>query len=81
MASANEEKLRDVFAESLGIPREVVVDNLTYNTIRQWDSVGHMALIAAIDDAFDTMLETEDLVNMSTFEIAKTILAKYDVEF
>lgn len=77
----NEEKLKKIFAEALGIDEAKVTDDLTYNSIPEWDSIGHMALIAEIDDQFDTMLDTDDVLDMSTFAKAKEILAKYDVEF
>lgn len=77
----NTEKLRSIFAETLGIKLEQVKDDLTYNTISEWDSIAHMALVAEIDDAFDTMLDTDDVLDMSTFAKAKEILAKYDIAF
>ncbi|MCM3389793.1 acyl carrier protein [Ureibacillus chungkukjangi] len=77
----NEQKLRTIFAESLGIDESQITDELTYNSIPEWDSIGHMALIAEIDDQFDTMLDTDDVLEMSSFKIAKEILKKYDIEF
>ncbi|MEE1131335.1 MAG: acyl carrier protein [Caryophanon sp.] len=77
----NEQKLRAIFAEALGIEESVVTDELTYNSIPEWDSIAHMALISEIDDAFDTMLDTDDVLDMSTFAKAKEILTKYDIEF
>lgn len=77
----NEQKLRTIFAESLGIEEAKITEDLTYNSIPEWDSIAHMALISEIDDQFDTMLDTEDVLEMSTFAKAKEILAKYDVQF
>lgn len=77
----NEQKLREIFAEALGIDKSLVTDELAYNTIPEWDSIAHMALISEIDDTFDTMLDTDDVLDMSTFAKAKEILVKYDVEF
>lgn len=77
----NEEKLRAIFAEALEIELEQVTDELAYNSIPGWDSLAHMALIAEIDDQFDTMLDTDDVLDMNTFAKAKEILAKYDVQF
>lgn len=77
----NEQKLRQVFAEALEINESQVTNDLTYNTIPEWDSIAHMALIAEIDDQFDTMLDTDDVLDMSSFAKAKEILAKYDVVF
>lgn len=77
----NTEKLRQIFAEALEIDKKRVVDSLEYNSVPQWDSVAHMSLVAAIDNAFDTMLETDDVIDMSSFGKAKEILKKYGVEF
>lgn len=73
----DEKKLKTVFAESLGIPQDTVTDSLTYAMIPQWDSIAHMALIAAIEDRFGVMIETEDVIDMSSFAKAKEIVAKY----
>lgn len=77
----NEAKLKQAFIDALGIEENQVMDTLTYNSIPEWDSIAHMALIAEIDDVFDTMLDTDDVLDMSSFAKAKEILAKYDVVF
>lgn len=77
----NEQKLREIFVEALGIKEEQVTDTLQYNSIEEWDSIAHMALVAAIDDGFDIMMDTDDVIDMSSFAKAKEILIKYGVEF
>lgn len=72
-----ESKLKSIFAESLGIDESLVTDTLRYAEIPQWDSVAHMALVAAIEEGFDIMIDTEDVIDMSSFEKAKQIVAKY----
>jgi acyl carrier protein len=74
------EKLRATFAESLGLPLSSITDELRYNTVPQWDSVAHMALIAAIEQAFDILIETDDVIDMSSFAKAREIIAKYGVQ-
>lgn len=76
----NLEKLAKVFAETFGIS-EAETKGLQYQGIEQWDSVGHMTLVAAIEDEFDIQLDTDDIIDMSSFEKAQEILAKYDVQF
>lgn len=71
-----EEKLRKIFASSLGIQADDVQDGLKYATIPQWDSVAHMALIAAIEENFDIMIDAEDVIDMSSFAKAKEIVTK-----
>ncbi len=72
-----EEKLQKIFAESLSVKLEDIRDDLQYATIPQWDSVAHMALIAAIEEGFDIMIDAEDVIDMSSFAKAKVIVAKH----
>lgn len=78
---SNNDKLIQTFAETLQIEPARVCDELGYNTIAEWDSVGHMALIAALEEAFGVMLDTDDIIDLSSVAQAKTILTKYDVAF
>ena len=77
---SNVEKLDKVFADTFGISVDQTA-GLVYQGIEAWDSVGHMTLVAAIEDNFDIMLDTDDIIDMSSFEKAQEILTKYDVEF
>ncbi|MBI4866778.1 MAG: acyl carrier protein [Candidatus Wallbacteria bacterium] len=77
----NSEKLYQTFAAALGVDRSLVTDDLQYNKIAQWDSIAHMSLVAQLETAFDIMLETEDIIDMSSVKKAKEILEKYDVRF
>ncbi len=70
---------KSIVAESLLIPEEQVTDGLEYNSIPQWDSVAHMALVAALEDAYGIMLDTDDIVAMSSVGIIRQILGRYDV--
>ena len=77
----NVEKLVNVFVEALGIEKEKVIDSLEYNSIPEWDSVAHMALISELEEMFDIMLDTDDIIDMNSVKKSKEILIKYDVEF
>ena len=45
-----------------------------------WDSVRQLSLTAAVEDNFDIMLDPEDILEFTSYDNAKTILAKYDIE-
>lgn len=77
----NIDRLIDVFAKALEIDKDLVVDELQYNSIAEWDSVAHMSLIAELEECFDVMLDTDDIIDMSSLAKAKEILEKYDVKF
>ncbi len=76
----NVEKLAKVFADTFGIS-EAETKGLQYQGIEAWDSVGHMTLVAAIEDEFGISMDTDDIIDMSSFEKAQEILAKYDIQF
>lgn len=77
----NTEKYNNVFVENLQISEDKL-PTLKYQDVELWDSVGHMTLISAIEDAFDIMMETDDIVDFSSYEKGKEILtANYDIDF
>ncbi|WP_410629546.1 acyl carrier protein [Amycolatopsis sp. cmx-4-83] len=63
-------KLREVFVEALDLEDTVDVENLKYRDLEAWDSVGHMALVAAIEDEFDVEFDTDQVIDMSSFKVA-----------
>ncbi len=77
----NSDRLTGVFTDALGINKDRIVDSLQYNSIEEWDSVAHMNLIAELEEQFDVMLDTDDIIDMSSPAKAKEILEKYDVKF
>lgn len=76
----NIEKYNEAFKEGLEVTDEALTAELAYNTIPSWDSVGHMKLIAEIEETFDIMFETEDIIDFSSYDKGKELLKKYDVE-
>ncbi len=73
----NLEKYNNAFIETFEITEEQLA-GLKYQDIVAWDSVGHMSLIAALEDAFDIMMDTDDIIDLSSYEKGKEILAKDD---
>ncbi len=77
---SNLEKYVNAFAEGLEIDAGIVKEGLEYQSIPEWDSVGHMGLVASLEDAFDIMMDTDDIIDLSSYEKGIEILKKYDVE-
>jgi acyl carrier protein len=77
----NEEKLKDAFIAGLNVPTASFHQGLTYNTIAEWDSTGHMALVVAIEAAFEVMLDMDDIIDMNCVAAARDILSKHGVDF
>lgn len=77
----NLEKYNKAFCESFEITEDKL-NGLKYQDIELWDSVGHMTLVANLEDAFDIMMETDDIIDLSSYEKGKEILTKnYNIEF
>lgn len=76
----NLEKYNNVFCENLQITKDKLA-GLEYQSVELWDSVGHMTLVASLEDAFDIMLDTDDIIDLSSYEKGMEILKKYDIEF
>ena len=76
----NVEKYNNVFMENLQITEDKLA-GLQYQGVELWDSVGHMSLVAALEDEFNIMIDTDDIIDLSSYEKGKEILAKYGVEF
>jgi acyl carrier protein len=77
----NEKILQQAFVDALDVPADVDWESLAYRGIEQWDSVAHMRLVAEIEDVFDVMIETDDVIDMSSYPKVKTILAKYGISY
>lgn len=71
------ERLRAAFIQALGIPATTDFERLNYRSVPEWDSVAHMQLVAEIERTFDIMLDTEDVLGLSSFAKAKEIVAKH----
>tara|TARA_B110000263_G_C15008789_1_gene374005 strand:+ start:353 stop:592 length:240 start_codon:yes stop_codon:yes gene_type:complete len=77
----NKQKYDQVFIVTFSIDESKLDDNLEYNTIPEWDSVGHMGLIAELEEAFDIMMETDDIIDFSSYKKGLELIAKYEIEF
>jgi acyl carrier protein len=78
--SSNNNSFVKCFVDGLGIDINRVIEGLAYNTIPEWDSRGHMSLVVEIENAFNIMLDTDDIIGMSSVAEARRIIAKYGVE-
>lgn len=79
--NSNQQSLVEGFSTALAIPQEQVTDDLAYNSIPQWDSIAHMTLVAELESRFDVMMDTDDIIDMSSAAKARDILGKYGVTF
>lgn len=72
------EKYNEVFITNLHVSEEQLA-GLAYQSVPAWDSVGHMGLVTALEEAFDIMIDMDDIIDLSSYEKGKEILKKYNV--
>lgn len=77
----NTEMYNKVFVECFSVDETVLGPDFVYQAVPEWDSVGHMAMIAALEEAFGISLETDDVIDFSSYTVGKEILSKYRITF
>ena len=76
----NQEKYDKIFCDTFQVAPDQL-STLAFKETPLWDSVGHLTLISALEDAFDILLETEDMMEFSSYQKGIEILQKYEVYF
>ena len=76
----NVDRYGDVFLSTFMVSK-ADLSNLKYQDVLAWDSVGHMSMVAELEDAFDIEMDIDDIIDFSGYEKGKEIVAKYGVEF
>jgi|TARA_B110000483_G_C17969054_1_gene455115 acyl carrier protein len=76
---SNLDKYKKAFLTSLNIDDTVFNEKLKYNDIPEWDSIGHMSLISELEDEFNITIETDDIVDFSSYKKGISILKNYKI--
>lgn len=71
---------KKVFIDAFSLSDTSDVESLEYNAIMEWDSVGHMGLIAELEEAFSIQMDMNDVIDFGSFEKGKEILLKYNID-
>ncbi len=74
------EKYKEVFVETFSVDISDLNQDFAYQSIDAWDSIGHMSLITALENAFDILIEMDDVIDFASFEKGKEILRKYELD-
>ena len=79
---SNLKKYQKIFVDTLAIDeKKTKLASLKYQDIQEWDSIGHMTLISNLEEQFKISIETDDIVDFSSFKKGMEILKKYKVKF
>ena len=73
------EKYNEAFKVAFEIEDSELGSDLKYESIQEWDSIGHMSLIAELEDTFDISMEMDDIIDFSSYDKGIEILKKYSI--
>ena len=76
----NLEKLNNIFCEVFSVEVSALGAEFDNKHVDGWDSVRQLSLTTSVEDTFDIMLDPEDILEFTSYENAKNILAKYEKE-
>lgn len=76
----NLEKLNNIFAEVFSVEVSALGADFNNQSVENWDSVHQLSLTSAVEDEFDIMLDAEDILDFTSYEKAKDILRKNEVD-
>ena len=74
------DEVRQAFAEALDLPADTDIEALEIGKNPHWDSMGHMALVAELEARFGIMLETDDIIAMTSYAESIEVLRRYGVD-
>ena len=75
----NKDKYIDIFIESLSIDKKKFNEKLKYNDIPEWDSINHMTLMSGLEEGFNISMDSDDIIDFSSFKKVIQILKKYKI--
>ena len=78
---SNLEKYKEAFVNVFGVDESELNETFNFADVDQWDSLAHLSLISELEEAFDVMFETEDILHFGGFNNGIEILKKYEVNF
>ncbi len=58
------EKVQDVLAEVLNVDRTVVIPELAFGDMPQWDSMGHMEVMVSLEEKFGVEVNADTISNL-----------------
>ncbi|WP_321307526.1 hypothetical protein [Marinifilum fragile] len=77
----NIEKYNTAFIDTFSISVDELNDNFTNKSVENWDSIRQLSLIASIEESFDVMFDTEDMLDLTSYKVGKELLvSKYNIK-
>ena len=66
-----EDKLKEIMALVFDVSEDAINEDTSPDDLDNWDSIGSVNLITALEEAFDVEFEEEDILEMLNFQLIK----------
>jgi acyl carrier protein len=66
--------LKKVFVDELGIDEASFSEELSYNSISEWDSASHMVIIVSLEQRYDVSFDSDEIIEATSVAKLRDIL-------
>jgi acyl carrier protein len=73
------EKLQEIMATALELPASAIKENSAMEDIEEWDSLGHVHIMVALEQAFDLYMDVDDFAELDSVPDILKYLASVNV--
>jgi acyl carrier protein len=63
-----------VVSKILHLPLDQITDDSTSNTVDEWDSLGHMKIILALEEEFGLTFDDSQIADMTSISMISSII-------
>lgn len=74
MSAIVDDKLERIFRAIFELPPSAAVRHLEQPSVPSWDSLAHVSLVAALESEFDTSIDVEDALRMTSYATVRGVL-------
>jgi acyl carrier protein len=71
-----EGRLREILASVLEVPVEEIPEDASTDSIEAWDSLAHMNLILAVEDAFGVTIPDEEAADLTSIQLLRLVVSE-----
>ena len=73
------EQLQEIIASTLEVPTSAISENSSMEEVEEWDSLGHVHIMVALEQAFDLYMDVDDFAKLDSVPSILVYLASESV--
>jgi acyl carrier protein len=76
MTPDTEQRLRELIADVLALDPAEVGEDTSTDTVDGWDSLAHMNLVLALEEAFEITIPDEESADLTSYPLIRLVVAE-----